>query len=684
MNKKRLRQWMAPFATATLILNTGYGILAPDAVASALSTERHNSNLTGLNTAQLHTKLATAQGRHVPVTSGTKVTTLTKSYGQNTYLNQMLKVMSSQMVTANIAPAEVSNLTAVPTETTKVNLSWNNPSDINFDHIKVVNVTNAVYVDNIRSNSYMMSGLQPNTTYTFRVKTVNKSGDESLGTTIQAKTASIDGPVDKTPPGEVSGLTATNVGYNAFTVNYILPKDADLSQAIIYLNGKEVQRTTGTSYSFSGLIASTNYTVLVKTIDKSGNISGGISIPVTTSALTVDTVPEVTGASVTSVNNYSVTVSWTRPSGINTVSLYKDGQLVTDSTGSSYTFNNLSASQTYTFTIRSKRSTGALSSGVRLTATTDSTSSNSSEVSNLEVDSKSDTWIKITYDMPSKADKVKIYVDGDYEGTTSSESYKITDLREGRWYEIKVVTVNSNGRESSGVKISERTDSDGYYSSSSSSSSNYEKARDLMRIAENSLNASDWRSARDAISDLPSGTRKSDLLDRLEAIRNRAIGTSSSSSGTSSTTTTTSGTTSSYPNNAVSSYSTSFTLTPGAKSAYVDGRATTMAQAPRIINGATMVPLRFISERIGYEVNYEKATKKIILTRPTDGKQVVLQVKNSTLAVYELNNSRSYSTNITAPVIVNGYTLVPLRVISELSGYQVNYNTASKQITITK
>ncbi|KAF6589051.1 peptidase, partial [Paenibacillus sp. EKM208P] len=79
------------------------------------------------------------------------------------------------------------------------------------------------------------------------------------GTTVQAKTASIDVPVDKTPPGEVSGLTATNVGYNAFTVNYILPKDADLSQAIIYLNGKEVQRTTGTSYTFSGLIASTNY-----------------------------------------------------------------------------------------------------------------------------------------------------------------------------------------------------------------------------------------------------------------------------------------------------------------------------------------------------------------------------------------------------------------------------------------
>ncbi|MDQ0493216.1 stalk domain-containing protein [Paenibacillus brasilensis] len=620
MNKKHLRQWMAPFATATLILNTGYGIWG-----------------------------------------GTDA-------------------LASQAAALSVALAEVSNLNAAALDTTRVNLFWANPSDINFDHVKLIGVSNDVYVDNIRSNSYTLSGLQPDTTYTFRVKTVNKSGDESQGTTIQAKTASTSAPVDKTPPGEVSGLTVANLGYNAFTVNYIMPKDADLSQAIIYLNGNEVQRTTGTSYTFSGLIASTNYTVMIRTIDKSGNISGGISIPVTTSALTVDTVPEVTGATVTSVNNYSVTVSWTSPSGISTVSLYRDGTLITDSTGTSYTFNNLSASQTYTFMIRSKRSTGALSSGVRLTATTNSTSSNSSEVSNLEVDSKSDTWIKITYDMPSSAEKVKIYVDGDYKGTTSSESYKITDLREGRWYEIKVTTVNSNGRESSGVKISERADS---YSSSSSSSSNYEKARDLMRIAENSLNASDWRSARDAISDLPSGSRKSDLLDRLEAIRNRAIGTSSSSSGTSPTTTT-SGTTNSYTNNAFASYSSSFILTPGARSAYVDGRATTIAQAPRTINGVTMVPLRFIGEHVGYQVSYDKATKKIILNRPDDGKQVVLQVKNTTLAVYELNNSRNYSTNITAPVIINGYTLVPLRVISELSGYQVNYNTASKQITITK
>ncbi|EHS55574.1 fibronectin type III domain-containing protein [Paenibacillus sp. Aloe-11] len=625
MNKKRLRQWMAPFATATLILNTGYGIWG-----------------------------------------GTDA-------------------LASQSAALSVAPAEVSNLNAAALDTTRVNLSWTNPSDINFDHVQVIGVSNAVYVDNIRSNSYTLSGLQPNTAYTFRVKTVDKSGNDSPGTIIQAKTASVDAPVDKTPPGEVSGLSVANLGYNAFTVNYIMPKDTDLSQAIIYLNGKEMQRTTGTSYTFSGLIASTNYNVTIRTIDKSGNISGGISIPVTTSALTVDTVPEVTGASVTSVNNYSVTVSWTRPSGINTVSLYRDGSLITDSSGTSYTFNNLSSGTSYSFTIKSKRSTGALSSGVRLTATTNSTSSNSSEVSNLDVDSKSDTWIKITYDMPSSAEKVKIYADGDYKGTTSSESYKITGLREGRWYEIKVTTVNSSGRESSGVEVSERTDGYSDSSSSSSYSSNYEKARDLMRIAENSLNASDWRSARDAISDLPSGTRKSDLLDRLEAIRNRAIGTSSSSSGTSTTTTTSSsGTTSSNSNNAVSSYSTSFTLTPGAKAAYVDGRATTMAQAPRIINGVTMVPLRFISERVGYQVNYDKATKKIIMNRPTDGKQVVLQIKNTTLAVYELNNSRNYSTNITAPIIVNGSTLVPLRVISELSGYQVNYNTASKQITITK
>lgn len=642
MKKKGLRQWMAPFATVTLILNTGYGIWGgTDVAADAARTEADT---------------------------------------QRTYINRIIKTLANQTAAVSIALGEVSHLTAVPADTTKVNLSWTNPTDTNFDHVKV-SVSTDVYVDNIKSNSYTMSGLQPDTTYNFRVQTVDKSGNESQGTTVQAKTASVV-PVDRTPPGEVSGLTATNVGYNAFTVNYILPKDADLSQAIIYLNDREVQRTLGTSYTFSGLIASTNYTVTVKTVDKSGNVSGGVSIPVTTPTVSVDTssVPDVTGATVTSVGNQSISISWTRPSGISTVSLYLDGQLITDSSGTTYTFTNLTAARSYGITIRSKQSTGALSSGVKLSATTNSSSS-TSEVTNLEVDSKDETWIKITYDIPSEAQRVKIYVDNDYQGSTTSESYNITNLRAGRWYVIKVVAVKSNGGESSGVSLSERTDTS--YSSSSSSSSDYEEARDLMRTAENNLSASSWRSARDAISDLPSGSRKNDLLDRLEAIRNRVFNTSGSST-TTSTGTTTSGSTSVYSNNAVTPYATSFILTPGAKYAYVNGRAMTIEQAPQIINGVTMVPLRFISERVGYQVNYERGTKRILMNRPTEGKQVILQIKNPKMVVYELNISRNSSTPITAPIIVKGYTLVPLRAISELSGYQVNYSAASKQITITK
>ncbi|MBE0344307.1 peptidase, partial [Paenibacillus sp. 28ISP30-2] len=72
------------------------------------------------------------------------------------------------------------------------------------------------------------------------------------------------------------------------------------------------------------------------------------------------------------------------------------------------------------------------------------------------------------------------------------------------------------------------------------------------------------------------------------------------------------------------------------------------------------------------------------MNRPAEGKQVILQIKNPKMVVYELNISRNSSTPITAPIIFKGYTLVPLRAISELSGYQVNYSAASKQITITK
>lgn len=48
--------------------------------------------------------------------------------------------------------------------------------------------------------------------------------------------------------------------------------------------------------------------------------------------------------------------------------------------------------------------------------------------------------------------------------------------------------------------------------------------------------------------------------------------------------------------------------------AVVNGREVSLNVAPRLINGVTFVPLRFVSENLGAEVTWDGASQKIIIT----------------------------------------------------------------------
>ncbi len=58
----------------------------------------------------------------------------------------------------------------------------------------------------------------------------------------------------------------------------------------------------------------------------------------------------------------------------------------------------------------------------------------------------------------------------------------------------------------------------------------------------------------------------------------------------------------------------------GADTARVDGRAVPLDAPARILNGSTLVPLRFVAEALGARVNYEPATSTVaIRTEGSDG-----------------------------------------------------------------
>lgn len=99
--------------------------------------------------------------------------------------------------------------------------------------------------------------------------------------------------------------------------------------------------------------------------------------------------------------------------------------------------------------------------------------------------------------------------------------------------------------------------------------------------------------------------------------------------------------------------------------------------APIIVNGRTLVPFRTIFEELGFNINWNGATKSITATR--QGTTINLQINNTQASV----NGKTVQLDV-APTITNDRTLVPLRFVAESSGAFVDWNAEKKTITINR
>jgi len=115
---------------------------------------------------------------------------------------------------------------------------------------------------------------------------------------------------------------------------------------------------------------------------------------------------------------------------------------------------------------------------------------------------------------------------------------------------------------------------------------------------------------------------------------------------------------------------------PGVIRVLLNGRPLTFDVPPQVIADRTMVPMRAIFEALGAQVDWDGATQTVTGTR--DGTVVVLQIGSTSPTV----NGRVV--NIDAPgVIVDSRTLVPLRFFGEAFGMNVDWNGATRTVTIT-
>ncbi|MFZ5643342.1 MAG: copper amine oxidase N-terminal domain-containing protein [Bacillota bacterium] len=110
---------------------------------------------------------------------------------------------------------------------------------------------------------------------------------------------------------------------------------------------------------------------------------------------------------------------------------------------------------------------------------------------------------------------------------------------------------------------------------------------------------------------------------------------------------------------------------------YVNGKTPVFDVPPQIVEGRTLVPVRFIAESLNANIAYDATTGTVTV----DGVQVKIQLKiNNKTAIV---NGQQVELDVPAK-IENGRTMVPLRFISEGFKCKVKFYGESNLVSITE
>ena len=261
-----------------------------------------------------------------------------------------------------IAPSMPGGLAAAPGNA-QVSLSWSAATDnvavtgyrVYRDNVLIASPTTTYYADGNVTN---------NTPYAYKVVAIDGSGNESAATAPVTATPTTPIVTDQTPPSVPATVVGT-AGTNQVSLTWTASTDnVAVTGYKVYRGGLLVGSPAGPSFTDTGLLNGTPYSYTVAAVDANGNTSG---LSAAVSVTPRDTLaPSIPGGITLTKNNqqHSITVAWapsTDNVGVVRYRVYRNGTLVSQPTGTSYTDLDLANGLTYSYSVAAVDAAGNVS-----------------------------------------------------------------------------------------------------------------------------------------------------------------------------------------------------------------------------------------------------------------------------------------------------------------------------------
>ena len=347
------------------------------------------------------------------------------------------------------APAKPSGLTATLTASNTVSLKWSATTD----NVGVASYTIARNGSGIATVSSTTLAYTDTTTVPATNNSYTILAQDAAGNISPASNAVSITTRDTIAPTAPTNLIATQSGPTTASLNWTAATDnVGVSKYLILRGGVQIGTSTTTSYSDSGLSATTVYTYTVEAQDSAGNTSAAsASSSITTPAPSDTTPPSAPTSLKATVSGTSVALSWTAATdnvGVTGYKIDRTAVQIGTSTITSYNDSGLAHGTTYTYTVYAVDAAGNVS------AVSNSASATIAAVlpgaPTAVTATAGDTTASVTFSAPSSnggaaITSYTVTASNGIKAMGSTSPIAVSGLTDGTAYTFTVVATNSVG-----------------------------------------------------------------------------------------------------------------------------------------------------------------------------------------------------------------------------------------------